>query len=202
MPGRAPLALSTAKTCHNDLPSAWGHTVKECVMTQFTTLFLPTVLLACSGKGGSDFEPKEGLWRQSHISVDDGCDLGLGDAELEDTFFQLSLSSNGKAFTLSADSIDTAQADSEGTCTLDDMSFSCVAAQGDTHTIDYTSSGLDAMLTMTNGMEGEFESETAGTLDSSLVMSCEGTQCDEIAQSMGPTELPCSFSSQATMTAE
>jgi len=134
--------------------------------------------------------------------MDNGCDLDFGDVEFEDTFVLLSLSSDGKTFTLSVDSIDTGLPDSEGTCTLDDMSFSCVSAQGDTYTTDYTSSGLDAILTMTNSMEGDFESETEATFDSSLVMSCEGTQCDEIAQSMGPSEFPCSVSSQSTMTAE
>jgi hypothetical protein len=144
--------------------------------------------IACGDeKSDGDFAPQEGLWERGDVTEDDGCGfggIGGGDTGGENVA-TIAVSDDGEEFT-----IDTGDSDPI-TCTLDDQSYTCEG--GSSEEVDYAEYGYDAVATISSTVGGEFSSETEGTFEVSVSVSCDGADCAEVAE-LSESTYPCTSS--------
>jgi len=168
-------------------------------MSRITCLTLATILCSCSTKNNRDFTIQEGPWTATLISVDDACQMGLADNVGDTNDYIIELVDDGDAFTVTPDTSDSGQMDPDFTCTLEDNDFVCEPEGEAGDTMDWRDSGVDAIVQSTYTFSGDFSSETTGTFNIEIQLTCEGSQCGEMAESMEVGSFPCA-STQAFST--
>ena len=72
-------------------------------------------------------------------------------------------------------------------CRLADSQFNCTPI---TRTIDLNEDGIDAFLTRSHVLAGDFEDEENGNMTSTIEYTCEGTQCEDASNTAG-VAVPC-----------
>ena len=133
----------------------------------------------------SAFAPTEGEWKAGQFTLtSDTCGAGLGE-ETDDTITLTMV--DDASFTLSDEEVSF-------DCTLSGQDFTCGALE-DSMAMD----GQDAVLKFVITQSGSFSSESAGTLALDWQQSCEGADCDAMAEMMGMT-LPCEIVGSADFT--
>jgi len=146
------------------------------------------LLAACGDKddedSGSDaFVPEEGDWvNVSETVLSDSC--GLPDSGEDDGPAVLTVTGDD-TFTLTLDDTDFTV---DIPCTLDGKDAECGPALAFEQ--DFSSSGIDGVLTLHFSMSGSFSSTTAATFEVTASVDCAGTQCDDISAGAG-FPIPC-----------
>ena len=139
------------------------------------------------------FAPTEGQWASSDLNIiSDTCNFGEG----EDTGGE---EDQGGTVTLTMVDATTFSIVDEAmnlTCTLSGMDFTC---EDMSEVIaDWNDQGMVAVITMTMTQSGTFSSSTEGSLSMGYGLTCEGDDCEGVAE-MAQMTLPCESSATATI---
>jgi hypothetical protein len=144
------------------------------------------------------FAPQEGAWmtagdetiitdtcefpeEEGEETEEEGDDDGMMVAMVDETTFTFTPIADEEAPTF--------------TCTLDGMAFMCEALSG-----DMPFEGMDATMSMTMTISGEFTSATAGSINNKMDSDCSGADCASLAE-WGFT-FPCSVESTFPIAAQ
>ena len=165
-------------------------------------LLIPLALMACGDKtedtaeegGEATVQPQEGAWTMSEIAFisdtcgfDDGPD-DTGSNGSEASMMNLTLNTDG-SYSLEVDE------ELDFSCNLSGQEFTC-------DTLEMSESEPDADMTFisTFNISGTFTTNTAFNGDVGMEMTCDGADCEGLAE-FG-MNLPCSMAGTFTATAE
>ena len=175
-------------------------------MRILSTLLLMTAV-GCSGKSDDTatdtdtdtdssgaFTPTEGSWTEtSNETISDTCGFGDdGDTGGEEPSTIMVTMTDEDSFSFVVDGDMTFE------CDLTDQTFACT---GEPEEMDMSGDGLNAVMTITGTVVGEFESADSVTLTYTNSVDCEGDDCQTMADWAG-TSFPCEFSGTVTATAD
>lgn len=161
-------------------------------MTRWISMAALVALTACDDKadtGGfsstddtgevdEPFAPEEGEWTMGALTtVEDGCKVV--EETGEDGEVTIALTAEAELSLVSGEM--------NLACTLTDQDFSC---PDEVEVQDYTSHGVDVILTLTYGHSGSFSDAATGSLVFTIDLSCEGEDCGRFEEDYDVT-LPC-----------
>ncbi len=161
-------------------------------MTRWTPMAFLIALTACDDKvdtGGiadtgdttevdEPFAPEEGEWTMGALTtVEDGCKV------VEET----GKSGEVTIALIAETELSLVSGDMDLACTLSDQDFSC---PDEVEVQDYTSHGVDVILTLTYGHSGSFSDASTGSLVFTIDLSCEGEDCGRFEKDYDVV-LPC-----------
>ena len=149
------------------------------------------------GCGSGVFAPNEGEWTVGAFVSDGACGSEFNMAD--DTgsapeTIELTMDKDGKGFTILNED------DSETHCSLRAKDFDCEPPEIEDSEMSLEEFGLDATVYLDLSIGGSFSSQTAGEVDSTMDISCEGENCDVVEDEVG-VDLPCSTDSEAPLSA-
>ncbi len=171
-------------------------------MTSRASLIVSLLLVACGSGKSDDFAPQEGGWTAVVTEIDNNCGDDMA-SDMDDTdAIILAQTDGGKGFSLTPDNGDTGFTEPDMFCTLDGQDYSCETAEDSTMTYDWSGTGADAVTTQTASFYGSFASETEGEIVWEINVTCEGTDCAELAEAIGATSLPCTLVETRTINAD
>ncbi len=126
--------------------------------------------------------PTEGEWGSGEETVvADTCDFDAGGED--------SGEDDNAVITMTGEDTFNLSIDGDYSCTLTDHmgTFDCDAPVDET---DFSSDGYDALISVSVKIAGQFSSSTEGAVNLTIDASCEGGDCDTLADLAGLT-LPC-----------
>ena len=135
----------------------------------------PLFITAC----GANIIPMAGAWEANLTVTDNTCDLDM-DTSPPLPFSLGDVTEDSLTIDIGSDDLFS--------CALNRGTFECSPITG---SIDLTEDGIDAVLTISQTIDGALDDEHSGELTWTIDYSCEGEQCDEAASYAGIT-LPCS----------
>jgi hypothetical protein len=171
-------------------------------MTSRASLMVSLLLLACGSSKSDDFVPQEGDWTAVVTAIDNTCSKDMANDMGDTDGIILALTDGGEGFSLAPDNGDTGLTEPDMFCTLDGQDYTCETAGESSQTYDWSGTGADAVTTQTDTFSGSFGSEATGTMLWQISVTCQGSDCAELADAMGASSFPCDLIETRSLTAD
>jgi len=152
------------------------------------TTSLWTTLTFCLFAGcGSDITPMDGAWSVTNLTFETN-DCGMDDVSSDTLPVNISVTGDASI------EIDIVDLDTVN-CSLAKGRFDCDPIE---LVFDLTEDEIDAIMTATQTFSGDFSGEHDGTITWHIDYTCEGTQCDLVAEDAG-VDIPCTSAANGDM---